>query len=44
MYKRGARRFGIAYRNAVKIMEAALGQGGTVFDAELADNMNVDHS
>lgn len=38
MYKRGARRFGIGYRNAVKIMEAALGLEDLIFDVELADD------
>jgi len=42
MYKRGARRFGIGYRNAVKIMETALRQENQVFDTELADDMVFD--
>jgi len=43
MYKRGARRFGIGYRNAVKIMETAMRQESGVFDAELADEMSFDN-
>jgi len=40
MYKRGARRYGIGYRNAVSIMETAIRQGQEVYDAELADDMD----
>ena len=39
MYKRGARRFGIGYRNAVKIMDAAIASGMQEFDTELADEL-----
>jgi len=42
MYKRGARRYGIGYRNAVKIMETALRQEKKEFDTELADDMDFD--
>jgi deoxyribose-phosphate aldolase len=42
MYKRGARRFGIGFRNAVKIMEAAMKQENKVFDTELVDDMNFE--
>ena len=40
MYKRGARRFGIGYRNAVNIMEAAIQSDMEIFDAELSDEMD----
>jgi deoxyribose-phosphate aldolase len=43
LYKRGARRYGIGYRNAVKIMETALRQRDQLFDTELADEMNFDN-
>ena len=39
MYKRGARRFGIGYRNAVKIMDAAIASGIQEFDTEMADEL-----
>jgi len=39
MYKRGARRYGIGYRNAVNIMETAMGQENQIFDTDLADDM-----
>jgi deoxyribose-phosphate aldolase len=42
MYKRGARRYGIGFRNAVKIMETAMRQENQVFDTELADTMVFD--
>jgi len=42
MYKRGARRYGIGFRNAVKIMETAISLGQEVYDAELADDMAID--
>jgi len=42
MYKRGARRYGIGYRNAVNIMETALRQENQVFDTDLADEMNFE--
>ena len=42
MYKRGARRYGIGYRNAVNIMETAMRQGVSLFDSELADSMDFD--
>ena len=41
MYKRGARRYGIGYRNAVNIMETAMQQGVSLFDSELADSMDI---
>ena len=44
MYKRGGRRFGIGYRNAVKIMETAMKQKEKIFDAELADGMNFEET
>jgi len=40
MYKRGARRYGIGFRNAVSIMETALRQENQIFDTELADEMD----
>ena len=40
MYKRGARRYGIGFRNAVKIMETAMRQEEQIFDTELADEMD----
>ena len=42
MYKRGARRYGIGFRNAVKIMETAMRQENKLFDTELADDMVFD--
>jgi deoxyribose-phosphate aldolase len=39
MYKRGARRFGIGFRNAVNIMETALKQKNNIFDSDMADEM-----
>ena len=42
MYRRGARRFGIGYRNAVSIMETAMKQEDKAFDTELADSMSFD--
>ena len=42
MYKRGARRFGIGFRNAVKIMETAIRQENKLFDTELADEMSFE--
>ena len=42
MYKRGARRYGIGFRNAVKIMETAMRQENKEFDTELADEMVFD--
>jgi len=44
MYKRGARRYGIGFRNAVKIMETAMCQEVQVFDSELADEMSFEES
>ena len=44
MYKRGARRYGIGYRNAVKIMETAIRSGQTEFDTALADEMVFDET
>ena len=44
MYKRGGRRFGIGFRNAVKIMETAIKQENKVFDSELADDMNFEET
>jgi len=40
MYKRGARRYGIGFRNAVRIMETAMRQEVQEFDTELADEMD----
>jgi len=40
MYKRGARRYGIGFRNAVNIMETAMRQETQVFDTDLADEMD----
>ena len=42
MYKRGARRFGIGYKNAVKIMETAMAQDNKLFDTDLADSMSFE--
>ena len=42
MYKRGARRFGIGYRNAVNIMETAMRQESMEFDSDLADDLVFD--
>jgi len=44
MYKRGARRYGIGFRNAVKIMETAMRQENQIFDTELADDMVFDEA
>ena len=44
MYKRGARRYGIGFRNAVKIMETAMCQEVQVFVSELADEMSFEES
>ena len=42
MYKRGARRYGIGFRNAVNIMETAMRQENKEFDTELADEMSFE--